>query len=89
MKNLKNVALKTMETKVRSIKGWRLLFALVLAAAILAPHPAYASGPCTVPGTGGAWNMTHDATMLTIPMVHDLGGQGNAGMTTAVVNSCS
>jgi hypothetical protein len=88
MKNLKNVAVKTMETKVRSIKSWRLLFALVLAAAILAPHPAYASGPCTVPQTGGAWNMTHDATMLTIPMTHDA-AQGNAGMTTAVVNSCS
>jgi hypothetical protein len=30
MKNLKNEGLKTMETKVRSIKGWRMLFALVL-----------------------------------------------------------
>jgi hypothetical protein len=35
MKNLKNEGLKTMETKVRSIKGWRMLFALVLVATSL------------------------------------------------------
>jgi hypothetical protein len=35
MKNLKNEGLKTMETKVRSIKGWRMLFALVLVVASL------------------------------------------------------
>lgn len=87
MKNLKNEGLETIETKVRSSKGRRLLFALVLAAAILtptilAPHPAEASGPCEA----GALNMLHDATMSTIPMTHDA-AQGNAGMFTAVANS--
>ncbi len=88
MKNLKNEGLETMETKVRSIKGWRMLFALVLvlAAAILAPHPAEAACPAPGGGYAGALNMVHDATMLTIPMTHDA-PQGNAGMDTAVANS--
>ena len=81
MKNSKNEALKTMEAKVRTIKSWLLLIALVLAAALLAPHSAEASGPCV-----GALNMLHDATMFTIPMVHDA-AQGNAGMFVAVANS--
>ena len=88
MKNSKNEALKTMETKVRTIKNWLLLIALVLAAAMLAPHSAEAS--CPAPGTGlpGALNMVHDATMLTIPMTHDA-AQGNAGMFHAVaVSGC-
>jgi hypothetical protein len=91
MKNLKNEGLETMETKVRLNKGWRVLFALVLAAAILtsailAPHPAEAACPAPGGTNAGALNMVHDATMLTIPMIHDA-PQGNAGMTTAVNNS--
>ena len=89
MKNLKNEGLETMETKVRSHTGWRMLFALVLVALILALHPAEASTrPCPAPGTGlpGALNMLHDATMITIPMAHDA-AQGNAGMFIAVDNS--
>lgn len=93
MKNLKNEGLETMETKVRSHTGWRMLFALVLVLVLVAPilalHPAEASTrPCPAPGTGlpGALNMLHDATMLTIPMAHDA-AQGNAGMFLAVDNS--
>ena len=88
MKTFKNETLKTLETIVRSIKGWMILFALVLAAAMFAPHSAEAS--CPAPGTGlpGALNMLHDATMFTIPMVHDA-AQGNAGMFHAVdVSGC-
>jgi hypothetical protein len=44
------------------------------AATTAAPGPAFC----------GALNMVHDDTMLTVPMVRDLGGQGNAGMDTAV-----
>jgi hypothetical protein len=90
MKNLKNEGLGTMETKVRSRKGWRMFFALVLVlvAPILAAYPAEASRPCPAPGGGyvGALNMLHDATMLTIPMANDA-PQGNAGMFIAVDNS--
>ena len=93
MKNLKNEGLETMETKVRSRKGWRVLFALVLVLVLVAPilavHPAEASTrPCPAPGGGyaGALNMLHDATMITIPMANDA-LQGNAGMFIAVDNS--
>jgi hypothetical protein len=34
MNNLKNEGLETMETKVRSIKGWRMIFALLLVAIV-------------------------------------------------------
>ena len=46
---------------------------------------------CPAPGTGlaGAWNMTRDETMFTIPMVRNLQGNGNAGMAHAVaVSAC-
>jgi hypothetical protein len=88
MKNLKNEGLETIETKVRSIKGWRMLFALVLllASAILAPHPAEAARPCPAPGGGyaGALNMLHDPTMLTRPQAAP---NGIDGMYDAVDNS--
>lgn len=49
---------------------------------------AEGSRQCPAPGTGsaGAWNMTHDATMFSIPMDRDA-PQGNAGMVRAVTNS--
>ena len=58
------------------------------APAELRPSFDAASRPCPAPGTGlpGALNMLHDATMFTIPMVHDA-AQGNAGMFVAVANS--
>ena len=66
MKNLKYEALKSMETKVRSIKGWRVLFALVLAAAILTPHPVAAQA-ATVVATinGGGTAKMHDGMGTT------------------------
>jgi len=53
----------------------------------LSSAPAAAS-TCPAPGTGlpGALNMIADATVLTVPMVHDA-AQGNTGMNTAVSNS--
>jgi hypothetical protein len=37
----------------------------------------------------GALNMMHDPTMLTIPMVRNVQGNGNAGMARAVaVSGC-
>lgn len=51
MKNLKNEILKTMATKVRSSKGWTILFALVLAVGMLTPHPVAAQGAACSPGT--------------------------------------
>ena len=49
------------------------------------------SRTCPAPGTGlaGAWNMTRDETMFTIPMVRNVQGNGNAGMVHAVeVSGC-
>jgi len=60
MKNLKNEALKTIETKVRSIKGWRMLFALVLSAAILTPHPVAASAATLFATINGGGTATMD-----------------------------
>jgi hypothetical protein len=57
MKNLKYEGLKTLETKARSIKGGRMLFALVLAAAMLVPHPVAAHAAsvyATINGGGTA-----------------------------------
>jgi hypothetical protein len=59
MKNLKNEAIKDLATIVRSIKGGRMLSALVLVAAMLAPHPVAASAAtvyATING-GGTANM--------------------------------
>jgi hypothetical protein len=52
---------------------------------------AEGSRTCPAPGTGlaGAWNMTRDETMFTIPMVRNVQGNGNAGMVHAVaVSAC-
>jgi hypothetical protein len=57
MKTLKNAGFKTMVAKVRSSKGWRMLSALVLAAAMLAPHPVAAHAAtvyATINGGGTA-----------------------------------
>jgi hypothetical protein len=57
MKTLKNAGFKTMVAKVQSIKGGRMLFALVLAAAMLAPHPVAAHAAtvyATINGGGTA-----------------------------------
>ncbi len=78
--------------KARSIKGGRMLFALVLVlvllAPILAPHTAQAAGQCPAPGTGlaGALNMVHDTTMGYTMQTH-VNPNGNDGMYTAVGNS--
>ncbi len=59
MKTLKNEGLKTIETKIRSIKVGRMLSALVLAAAMLAPHPVAASAAtvCATINGGGTAQM--------------------------------
>ena len=72
-------------------KGWsaRLVLTATTGAAIVALWSTpVAASTCPAPGTGlpGALNMIADATMLTVPMVHDA-AQGNAGMSTAVSNS--
>ena len=88
-KHLEKGGHNTMKTNLRSIKSWRMLVALALAAVMLTAHPAQASGrTCPAPGTGlpGALNMLHDPTMATIPMARDA-AQGNAGMFNAVDKS--
>ncbi len=72
-------------------KRWfaKLVLAATTGAAIVALSSApAAASTCPAPGTGlpGALNMIADATMLTVPMVHDA-AQGNAGMFTAVNNT--
>jgi hypothetical protein len=59
MKNLKNEGLKTMETKGRSIKGWRMFFALVLVVASLF---ALAPTQLALADTGGVQGHTFDFT---------------------------
>jgi hypothetical protein len=89
MKPLKNEALKTMETKVRSIKGWRMLFALVLVAAYAALS---AVGPTqlALADAGGVKGHTFDVTFTkwvtsagTAPVVFNMvgvvGGDVGAG----------
>jgi hypothetical protein len=59
MKNLKNEGLKTMETKGRSIKGWRMFFALVLVVASLF---ALAPTQLALADSGGVQGHTFDFT---------------------------
>ena len=59
MKNLKNESLKTMETKSRSIKSWRMFFALVLVVASLF---AVAPAQSTLADAGGVKGHTFDFT---------------------------
>ncbi len=61
MKNLKNEGLKTLETKVRSIKSWRLLFALVLVAP-LAALSAVGPTPLALADSGGVKGHTFNVT---------------------------
>jgi hypothetical protein len=83
MKNLKNVALKTMETKVRSIKSWRMLFALVLVAAFAALS-AVGWTQMALADAGGVKGHTFDVTftkwVTNYPnMVGVVGGDVGAG----------
>jgi len=67
----------------------KLVLGATTGAAIVALSSApVAASTCPAPGTGlpRALNMIADATMLTVPMVHNA-AQGNAGMNTAVSNS--
>ena len=59
MKNLKNEGHKTMETKGRSIKGWRMLFALVLVVTSLF---ALAPTQLALADAGGVQGHTFDFT---------------------------
>ena len=59
MKNLKNEGLKTMEKKGRSIKGWRMLFALVLVVTSLF---ALAPTQLALADAGGVHGHTFDVT---------------------------
>ena len=61
MKNLKNESPKTLETKVRSISSWRMLFALVLVAAFAALSAV--GGPqLALADPGGVKGHTFDVT---------------------------
>ena len=59
MKNLKNEGLKTMETKGRSIKGWRMLLTLVLVVTSLF---ALAPTQLALADAGGVHGHTFDVT---------------------------
>jgi hypothetical protein len=59
MKNLINEGLKTLETKVRSSKGWRMLFALVLVVSSLF---AVAPTQLALADAGGVKGHTFDVT---------------------------
>lgn len=97
MKNLKNEANQTMATKVRSIKGWRLLFALVLAAP-LAALSAWGPTPLALADGGGVQGHGFEATFtkwVTSPgtppvllnMVGIVGGDVGPGTFTGEVLS--
>jgi len=83
MKNLKNEGLRTMETKVRSVKGWRMPFARVLVAvfaALLAVGPTQLA----LADAGGVKGHTFDNTftkwVTDFPnMVGVVGGDVGAG----------
>ncbi len=70
---------------LRSLKSLTMLVVLVPAAVLFAAHPMQASGVCPAPGTGlpGAFNMLHDAGMMSVP----LSPQGDAGMWIALINT--
>ena len=59
MKNLKNESFKTMETKILSGKGWRMLFALILVVASLF---AVAPAQSALADAGGVKGHTFDFT---------------------------
>jgi hypothetical protein len=61
MNTLKNEGLKSMVAKVGSIKGWRMLFALTLVAA-LAPLSALGPTPLALADAGGVQGHTFDVT---------------------------
>lgn len=83
MKNLKNEGLQTLETIVRSIKGWRLLFALVLVAplaALLAVGPVQLALADAGGVTGHTFDVTFTKWITTFPnMVGVVGGDVGAG----------
>jgi hypothetical protein len=73
------------------------IFALALVVGVAGSAGASKASAATGPAYCGAINMVHDAAMgkgfvgsgqANDPMVHDLNGNGNAGMTIAVGNSC-
>jgi hypothetical protein len=83
MKNLKNEGFKTAETKVRSSKGWRMLFALVLVAAFAVLS---AAGPAQVALAdkggvkGHTFNVTFTKWITTFPnMAGVVGGAVGKG----------
>jgi hypothetical protein len=81
MKNLKNEALKIMETKGRSIKGWRMLFALVLVVASLF---AVAPTQLALADSGGVKGHTFDFTftkwVTSVPNYPSMDGAIMAGV---------
>jgi hypothetical protein len=92
MKTLKNEGLTTIETKVRSIKGWRMLFAFVLVAAFAA---ASALGPMqlALADAGGVTGHTFDVTftiwMTSLPNYPSFLGASLAGVVGGAVGDGS
>ena len=83
MKNLKNEGLKTVEPKVGSRKGWRMLFALVLVAAFAGLFAAERT-PVALADEGGVqghtFNVTFTKWITTFPnMAGVVGGAVGAG----------
>lgn len=71
-----------MKRLILAIVSSAILMVAMAGAAVAAPGP-------TPNGLVGACNMMRDASMMTIPMVRNLQGNGNAGMARAVaVSGC-
>jgi hypothetical protein len=67
MNNLLNEGLKTQETKIRSIKGWRILLALVMAA-VFAVLPAFGPAQVALAHRGGqTFNVTFTKWVTSLP----------------------
>jgi hypothetical protein len=69
-----------MKRLILAIGSSAIFMAAMAGAAVAAPGP-------TPNGWVGACNMMQDATMMTIPMVRNLQGNGNDGMHRAVAVS--
>ena len=80
MDHLKNEVLKTMETIVRSFKGWRMLFALVLIASF-----AVAPTQLALADAGGVKGHTFDVTFTKWVTSLPVNPPSNAGVSMAGV----
>jgi hypothetical protein len=92
MKTLKNEGFKTVVARVRSMKGWRMLFALTLVAA-LAPLSALGPAQVALADEGGQQGHTVDVTftiwMTSPPNFPSFAGVSLAGVVGGAVGDGS